>query len=169
MELATLSSEERKALMGKPVEEWDIEELAKGRPRSKNGQFNGMRPTWITTEVHEKTMDRFKELVRSDLNSVTVKATQVLGDLLDNDNVDERGRPEVPWGVKADVSKFLIEHLLGKPKQEVTADISVKLQGVLAAALVMPEDLTSGYIPSSSHRDVVDADIEEEEDVADAG
>src|SRR6478609_9046244 len=32
----------------KPVEEWDDEELARGRPRNSLGTFTGRKPGWVT-------------------------------------------------------------------------------------------------------------------------
>src|SRR5262245_63124610 len=43
-------SEEFKRLY-KPIEQWDPEELARGRPRSRDGNFTGRPPRWITRAV----------------------------------------------------------------------------------------------------------------------
>lgn len=151
---------EAKLLVTKPVEEWDIEELAKGRPRNAKGDFSGRAPAWITRTVHEQAMERFKELVRTDMQSHTVIALNVLKDILLDEDEDDKGKPVVSAGTKADVAKFLIEHLIGKPTQPIQADISVKLQGILGASLVMPSELTSGkFVPSSSHREVYDGEV----------
>lgn len=167
--MENLSQGEKLAMLKKPIEEWDLEELAAGRPKNKNGGFSGAPPAWVTRDIHEKSIEIFKERMRSDMRSVTVKAMDVLANLLDDDEVDDKGKPLVPASTKADVAKFLIEHLLGKATQPVEMDISVKLQGILGAVLVQPDELTGEMVPASSHRvlegTVVDED-EEPEDVS---
>lgn len=158
-----LSAREKDALLRKPMDQWDIEELARGRPRDKNGNFTGQAPTWITREMHEKSIDLFKDMIRTDMQSHTVRAMEVLRDVLDNEDEDDRGKPTVPAGVKVDVAKFLLEHLIGKPTQPIQADISLKLQGILGAVLVQPDEMT-GYQPSSSHR-VLELGTEDYEEV----
>lgn len=158
----TLTREEKKHMITKPIEDWDIEELAKGRPKDKNGHFTGAKPAWITRDMHEKALKRFHEVVRGDMNSHAVRALTLSLELMEDRSTDEKGRPMVPAGVKADLAKFMIEHLVGKPTQPTQVDINVKLAGVLADSLVMPGQLTIGpggreiqeYIPSSSHRSI---------------
>lgn len=166
--MSTMSDRERKALQRKPMEEWDLEELAKGRPRSKNGSFAGAPPKWITREMHEKSIEMFKNMVRTDMRSHTVIALNVLKDILENEEVDNRGKPHVSAGTKADIAKFLIEHLVGKPTQPIQTDLSIKLQGILGAVLVQPNEMGNGYRPSSSHRsiegEIIDAEVVEDDD-----
>jgi hypothetical protein len=81
----------------------------------------------------------FKQRVRGSMNETTVKALSLLASLLDNDDTDHKGRPVVAASTKLDASKFLVEHLLGKPTQRTETDISVKLSGMLASVMVSPE------------------------------
>lgn len=166
---------EAKVLMRKPLKDWTLPELAKGRPMDKNGRFTGMKPQWVTREMHEQAMELFKAHVRTDMNSHTVRALQVIREVMDNDETDARGKPLVSAGTKVDVAKFLLEHLMGKPTQPIQTDISIKLQGILGASLVMQdEDATLAlppgspiqYMPASSHRDIEDADVLEEDEEA---
>ena len=75
-----------------------------------------------------------------DMNKHTVDALQTLQMILQNEEVDNRGRPLVSASVKLDATKFLLEHVVGKPKQHITQDISVKLQGLLGTVMVNPND-----------------------------
>lgn len=126
------------ALMGRPIEEWDDEELARGRPRAADGTFKGRAPEWISREVHENAVERFRQIVRDKMNSHTVQALQVLGSLLDSEEFDEKGKPLVPASTKAEIAKWMVEHVLGKPTQRMEQDISVRLQAVLASSTMMP-------------------------------
>lgn len=120
----------------RPIEEWDEEELARGRPRAKDGTFRGTSPKWLTREVHETAMARFKEIVQGRLREEGITALSVIHSILADETLDERGKPIVPASTKLDASKWLIEQVVGKPKQTTETDISVKLQAVLAHAMV---------------------------------
>lgn len=139
-----LTEEEFNALY-KPVEEWDLEELARGRPRSPDGTFRGPKPKWISAAVHEQSLELFRKTIRSEMSAKTVTALDVFDYLLNNENVDMKGRPIVPPSVKLQAAQFLLEHVVGKPTQRVEADISVKLQGLLAAAIVNPNEALSPH------------------------
>lgn len=123
----------------KPIEEWSLRELALGRPLPPDGKIpRGPKPQWVTMEVHERSMELFVRAVKSEMNASTVDALDAIINLIGDDRVDYRGRPIVAPSVKADLSKFLIEHVVGKPKQHITQDISVKLQGLLGSVMVNP-------------------------------
>lgn len=122
----------------KPIEEWDIEELAHGRPRDHNGAFSGLKPKWVTREVHERAMEAFQMAIRTGMNRLTPDALSTLQWVIENDERDERGKPIVPASAKNQAAMFLVEHVVGKPKQRVEQDISVKLQGILGSVMVNP-------------------------------
>lgn len=135
-----LMSEVEFEALYKPIEEWDMEELARGRPRNVDGDFRGRRPSWITREVHERAMERFVDLTKSEMGALTPSALTSLKWVLDSDETDDRGKPVVPASAKNQAAMFLLEHVVGKPKQHVTQDISVKLQGILGAVMVNPNE-----------------------------
>lgn len=122
----------------KPIEEWDFDELERGRPRGPKGGFSGPAPRFMTHKMHEQMMDRYKSLVRQEMSKKMPSVLNVINHILNNNDTDDDGKPLVPASTKLDAAKFLIEHLLGKPKQETKQDISVILQGVMAHALVQP-------------------------------
>ena len=129
----------------KPIEDWDLEELARGRPRDARGQFRGRAPSYISKEVHERAMERFKGAIKTEMNGHTVDALATIHWILSNEDVDEKGKPIVPPGAKLDAAKWLLEHTVGKPTQRIESDISVKLQAILGSVMVNPADaLTQG-------------------------
>lgn len=137
---AIVTSEELHWLY-KPLEQWTIDELAAGRPANPDGSgFKGPKPKWITQEVHEEAMDRFAKVIKGTMNEHTVDALETIQMILTNDKLDNRGRPLVSANVRLDAAKFLLEHVVGKPKQHITQDISVKLQGLLGSVMVNPND-----------------------------
>jgi len=135
-----LTDEEFLALYDRPLEEWDLEELAKGRPRDIHGNFTGRAPgKYLQQEIRERSAELFKQKVRGSMNESTISALTLMNQILENDDVDFKGKPVVAAGTKLDAAKFLIEHLLGKPKATVETDISVKLSRILAGVMVSPE------------------------------
>lgn len=143
-----MTDQEMEHLYQKPIEDWDLEELARGRPRNAKGTFSGPRPKWINAQVHEAAMERYKAAVKTDMRATTVDALEALKWILQNDDVDDKGKPIVPVGAKLDASKFLLEHVVGKPTQEIKADVSVKLQAILGQVLVNPSDAITGSASS---------------------
>lgn len=153
----------------KPIEQWDEEELAKGRPRASDGSFRGKTPQWLTREMHEQAMDRFKQLIGDRMRGEAVNAIGVVANLLNSTEVDDRGKPVVPASTQLQAAQWLVEHVIGKPKQRTETDISVKLQGVLATAMIggagmdaPPMPLGAQALPSWSQ--VIDAEVVDDDD-----
>lgn len=154
----------------KPIEEWDMEELARGQQRDKNGHFTGAKPKFLDRTVHEQALKRFEMLVRGDMQLHTISALTVIDNILKDDRTDEKGKPTTPAATKLEASKFLIEHLIGKPKQRQEVDISVRLQSILGAAMVNPSlggdggyELAQGSIPVKSWEEDEDVDARGDE------
>lgn len=130
----------------KPIEDWDAEELARGRPKAEDGTFRGRPPSWISASVHEEAIKRFTDLTQADMRGLVPIALETIKDLMTNTDEDEKGRPVVPPAVRMQASQWVVEHLVGKPKQRLEADISVKLQGILAQVMVDPNQVP-GAVP----------------------
>lgn len=144
-----VTDEEIEQLYQKPIADWDLEELARGRPRNSRGTFQGPKPKWITMAMHEESMRKYEAAVKGNMRETTVDALQTLRDLLADESVDEKGKPTVGAGTKVDIAKFLIEHSVGKPTQKIEGDMSVRLQGILGTVMVNPAELATGnYMPA---------------------
>lgn len=150
----------------KPLEEWDEEELARGRPKAADGTFRGRSPSWITRKMHEDAMARFKGIVEGRMREETVTALSVVHGILSNTDVDDKDRPVVSASTKLDAAKFLIEHVVGKPTQRQEVDISVRLQALLASATAGPlDDGASSFAlaAGAAYEEIIDAESEEED------
>lgn len=154
--------------VSKPLDEWDEEELARGRPRDAAGGFRGAQPEFITREIHERALERFKLLIREGMNVSSFTALRTIQMVLESDSVDYKGKPIVSAAQKLDAAKFLLEHVVGKPTQPTTTDISVKLQGILGAVMVNPAEIGDAY--NLAHRggrleitDYIDAEVEDDD------
>lgn len=171
-----LNDEDFELWAGKPIDEWDLEELARGRTRDKGGGFRGRPPMAMPRAVHERIADRFKLLVKDQLNIEATSAIGVIHNLLNDDNFDDKGKPIVPASVKLDAAKWLVEHVIGKPVQPTQSEVSVKLQGILSAVTANPildgdhpdlRALPPGY--AAAHfgvrgGPVIDAEVEDDDD-----
>lgn len=122
----------------KPVSDWDEEELARGRPRAKDGTFRGPAPGWVSRAIHEEAIARFRGVVESEMRQEVLVALKTVHTILKNEDIDEKGRPVISPSTKLEAAKFLLEHTVGKPTQRVETDISVRLQGLLAVATAGP-------------------------------
>ena len=139
-----MTEQEMAYLYEKPVDEWDMTELAQGRPRNSKGTFTGPKPKWITAETHELAMQRYTAAVKTSMQMTTVDALDTLKWIINNNEVDDKGKPMVPASTKLDAAKFLVEHVVGKPTQRIESDVSVKLQGILGQVMVNPSELGAG-------------------------
>lgn len=136
-----MTDQEMEYLYQKPIEDWDLDELAAGRTKNKHGTFSGRKPAWINTAVHEEAMTRYTAAVKSEMRGTTVDALDVIKMIINDDERDDKGKPIVPPSVKLEASKFLIEHVVGKPTQRIENDVSVKLQAILGTVMVNPSEV----------------------------
>jgi hypothetical protein len=103
----------------KPLAEWDLEELARGRPRNKNGKFNGTAPKWIAPEIAKEAKRRLLDHTFGKLAGHIDQAMVVIGNVLEDESVDMNGKPIVDAKTKLAAAQFIIEHVVGKPKAVV--------------------------------------------------
>jgi hypothetical protein len=160
-------------LYRKPVEEWDMEELAHGKPRASDGTFKGVPPKWVTRQVHEEAVRRFKQMLNSKVRVLSVPAIEMLLQLMTDDRMvfDDEGQPVrhlVPPSVKSQIGTFLIEHVIGKPNQTVDAkgELVHSVQSILAGSMVNPDqDADEALALSMGEDDDGDDDEPDDEDV----
>lgn len=142
----------------KPIEEWDWEELARGRPRDKEGKFRGAAPSWLDNKLREEAKRRLKERVHDALNVYARQALRVLQRTMIDESVDIK--------IRLDTAKFVIEHVIGKAtvKQEIKAEGI----GFIARALVMEDPEDPGHMipahPTAARGQVIDGEWSEEDD-----
>lgn len=146
-------TDEEMEILFKPLGEWDLEELKQGRPRGIDGKFHGPTPQgFLRGEIKERVREELQRRVRAQLDGLTVDATKTISDLMNNDEIDGRGRPLVPAGVKMRAAEFVVDHMLGKPVARVENDLSAKLIGLLGDVMIAPgAQLTAdGVVPTGA-------------------
>lgn len=132
-------AEDIEMLYSKPVEEWDLEELARGRPRHPTGGFRGPRPKWITSTVLAEAQRRLKERAFEGLSVNVDSAVKVMAELMSNQDTNEFGDYMVPAKVKLDAATFIVEQVLGKAKQSVELGANDSMRNMLATVMVNPD------------------------------
>lgn len=130
----------------KPVEEWDLEELAYGRPRNSIGLFSGVIPAWITPDVAREAKKRLYNHAFGKLGAHADLAIQTIKNLLVSDETDDKGKPLVDARTKLDASKFIIEHIIGKPQQVVEIDATDNARKILASAIVLDDGREDSHL-----------------------
>jgi hypothetical protein len=147
-------------LYKKPIEEWDLEELARGKPRNKKGNFSGRPPVWITPLIVKEAKRRLMDETFGDLAGYAKLALDVLQKLMKSEEVDANGRPLVDAKTKLTASIFVLEHILGKPKAVIELEDPKENQRMaLAAAIVLDDGQPQGHLTK-----VIEGDFTEEDD-----
>lgn len=140
----------RELLGGKPIEEWDLEELARGRPRHEVLGWGGPRPAWLTDEMVKEADRLFHRRIREDINAAAVPALKTIMTLVREGDSDR---------VKLDAAKFIFDHVIGKPTQELKHSAGEGLESLLAGMLVNPD--------GEEAVDIIDVEPEEADDEPD--
>lgn len=146
-------------LYKKPVAEWDMEELARGRPRGPNGKFQGPRPTWITPVILREASDRLRQLTKDELATYAGDAVRVMGELMKSTDVDEDGKPIVSAKTRLDAAKYVLDQIIGKPTLPVEHSGNVTLQHLMGSILVNPDGREA--------HPVIDGEVVEDDDESD--
>jgi hypothetical protein len=142
-------------LYKKPIEEWDLEELARGKPRNKVGNFSGRPPEWITPAVIKESRRRLMDQTFGELAGYAEVALRVLEKLMKSEEVDANGRPLVDAKTKLAASTYVLDHIIGKPKAIVEIEEAKANQRLaLAAAIVLDDGKPQGHL-------VIEGDFEE--------
>jgi hypothetical protein len=145
---------------GRPIEEWDLEELSRGRPRAKDGTFKGRTPAWITPTVVKEAKRRLLDHTIGQMAGHVDLAVNTIKKLLTDNSLDDNGRPMVDARTKLAAAQYVIDHIAGKPKIIAEIDASDTVRQFLASALVVDDDGTPAH-------PVIDGQFYEEESTDD--
>lgn len=130
----------------KPVEEWDWEELSRGRPRGENGRFEGRKPSWITPAIQAEARRRMRTLTEDELMTHASMAINVLRDIMTDTSEDDFGKPIVPASVRVDAAKYVLNHVIGTPIARVETNQTNPIADLMGDILVNPDGEPSHMI-----------------------
>jgi hypothetical protein len=154
-------------LYHKPIEDWDIEELARGRPRNAAGNFGGRPPAWITPTIQKEAKRRLLEETFGTLAGHAHTAIKTIVKLMTSTEVDEKGKPIVDARTQLAAAQFVIENIVGKPKAVMELQAEDFTRQALAGAIVLDDGDPQDHLVIEG--DIVEEEPEEEEFDDDAG
>lgn len=148
----------------KPIEDWDVEELARGRPRCEDGSFRGPAPKWITPALIDEAKRRLTVNALGAMGAYVQDAVKVVHGLMMSTATDDRGKPIVDAKTRLAAAMFIIDHVVGKPTTRVQLDDPQgRLREMLAGALKMVDD-DGQMIDAHPVVDLADDEWTDEED-----
>lgn len=123
----------------KPLDEWDLEELARGRTRHTDGTFKGQSAPWITPLIAREAQRRLLAETMGGIASHLPDALKTVARIMESKTLDENGRPLVNAETKLKAAIFIIESIKGKPKAVVEVEGTDMVRQFLAQALVLDD------------------------------
>lgn len=126
-------------LYGKTVDEWDFEELCRGRPRAPDGKFHGPRPSALDDMVRGQIYKRLQVITRNEMSRHTGDAITTIIEIMQDKETDENGKYLTPSSVRLDAARYLLDQLIGKATAKVEVTGALDLQHILAAIMVNPD------------------------------
>lgn len=133
-------------LYKKPIDEWDVEELARGRPRNAAGDFRGKMPSWITPTIASEAKRRLLDNTFAQMSAHADLAINTVVKLMKDDMVDDKGKPITDSRTKLAAATFVIEHILGKPKAIVEVGAEDFTKQAIAAAIVLDDGKDQSHL-----------------------
>ncbi len=141
----------------KPVEEWDLVELARGRPRAADGSFKGRNPKWISSEVLEESRRRFQAGALVEVEANMDLAIKVIANILSDPDVDPR--------IRLDSAKFIVNHVLGTPKVKAEIVTNSPFATLIASSLINPDGSDSHPQAAIAAHEIIDSTTLEDEEI----
>lgn len=153
-------------LYQKSIEDWDVEELARGRPRTANGDFRGKMPSWITPTVTAEAKRRLLDETFGNMAGHVDLAIKTVVKIMKDESIDDKGKPVTDARVKLAAATFVIEHIIGKPKAVIEIGADDFTRSAIAAAIVLDDGLPEDHFVLEG--DFVETYVEEDEEEGDS-
>lgn len=116
--------------LGKPLEEWDFEELQHGRPRNADGTFRGRPVAGISKAVLDEAQRRLRTVGLQELSTHAGAAIRVMVHLLDSP----------VHKVRFEAAKYIIDQVIGLPTARIELEQSSSPVAQMLAAVVVNPD-----------------------------
>ena len=139
----------------KPVCEWTLEELQRGKPRHPVSGWLGQRPKWITPIIQAEVRKRLREETIGKLIGHTGQAIKVLATFLENEEEPQ---------LRFKAAQLIIEYAAGAPEKNVIVTGNVHLQQMLAGALVLDDGSPAHPVIDGTAQWADDPEDEDEDD-----
>jgi hypothetical protein len=149
-------SAELEIIYQKPLEQWDDEEIARGRPRAQDGTFRGSRPSYLTPAIQAERQRRLRQLMADELGTFAADALRTIHAVMTDTSTDDFGKPVVPASVRLDAGKYLVDQFMGKATAKIDVHTSNALDEFLSGILVNPDGEPSHQIIEGAMVDPAD-------------
>jgi hypothetical protein len=126
-------------IYGKPIEEWDDEELVRGRPRDREGFFRGSRPNWLTPAIQAERQRRLRQLMADELGTFAADALRTIHAIMTDDRRDDDGKLLVSAATRLDAGKYLVDQFMGKATATVDVHAGSSVAELMAKIMVNPD------------------------------
>lgn len=154
--------EDAEVFYGKPIAEWDFEELQHGKPRNKYGKLDnkGKTPSWMTPVLMAEAQRRLKQMTRDQLGHYAGAAIGVMAELMSQSRVDM---------VRFNAAKYILDQIIGMPTQRVEVEEGASAAEFMADFLIELDGrqhrVIEGEVVLNFNEDAEDdEDYDEEED-----
>jgi hypothetical protein len=114
---------------GKPISEWDFEELQYGTPRRANGSLtrNSKPPSWMTPVLMAEAQRRLKQMTRDQMGFYAGAAIKVMAELMQKSRVDM---------VRYNAARYILDQIIGMPTQRVEVEEGASAAEFMADFLI---------------------------------
>jgi hypothetical protein len=141
---------------GDSLDDWDDEELLRGRRRNKNGRFVGRPPTVIPAALHKELTRRRYSKAHDLLADSLVDAALMLRSIINDELADAADR------IKA--AEVMFNRVVGRPREQVS--LAIQTEGPapwerLVSAAIVPNAETALRLMQGA---VIDGEVVDEED-----
>lgn len=126
-------------LYDKPIDQWDFEELCRGKPRNDRGKFTGPPLGALGPLVRGEIYKRLQVITRNEMSQYTGKALETIVQVMTDLDTNDLGNYLTPSSVRLDAAKYLLDQLIGKPKTHVELSGGFDVRHFLAEIMVNPD------------------------------
>jgi hypothetical protein len=148
--------EDIEELYGKPLSEWDFQELQCGRPRNKDGKVSrrGKRPAWISPAMAQEAMRRLATMTSEEVGKYAGDAVATMVDLMKTSRLDL---------VRFQAAQYVLNQIMGMPTVRTESTVDVNVHTFLADIIRNPDGVEHPII-QGTYAEVVDDEEDDDDD-----
>ena len=144
-------NEDIETLYGKPLSEWDFQELQCGRPRNANGKVSrkGAKPKWISPAMAQEAMRRLASMTSEEVGKYAGDAVATMVELMKDSRIDL---------VRFQAAQYILNQIMGMPTVRTESTVDVNVHNFLADIIRNPDGVEHPVIEGTYAEEVDDDD-----------
>ena len=135
----------------KPIEEWDFEELQRGKPRASDGNFYGGTPKWLTPVLMAEAQSRLRTISAQQMGMYAGDAIRVMAELMETSRVPM---------VRFQAAKYILDQIIGLPTQRVETKAQIEFESLLADVMVNADGSSDGMVVDLAESEWAEEDVD---------